>query len=117
MFYEMPLKLSFMKCCERKISHCILAFRNSAKFTRKHLRQRPATLLKKSLWHRCFPVTFAKFLRTPFLQNTSGRLLLTCYSHKHFFSFLTFHLFVVVFITQNICKFSGFFFLQSNAEA
>ena len=26
--------------------------------------------------HRCFPVNFAKFLRTPFVQNTSGRLLL-----------------------------------------
>ena len=37
---------------------------------------RPATLLKKRLWHSCFPVNFAKFLRTPFLQNTSGRLLL-----------------------------------------
>ena len=30
------------------------------------------TLLEKSLWHRCFPVNFAKFLRTPFLQNSSG---------------------------------------------
>ena len=38
--------------------------------------RRPATLLKKRLWHSCFPVNFAKFLRTPFLQNTSGRLLL-----------------------------------------
>ena len=28
------------------------------------------------LWKRCFPVNFAKFLRTPFSQNTSGRLLL-----------------------------------------
>ena len=28
------------------------------------------------IWHGCFPVNFAKFLRTPFLQNTSGRLLL-----------------------------------------
>ena len=28
------------------------------------------------LQHRCFPGNFAKFLRTPFLQNTSGRLLL-----------------------------------------
>ena len=35
-----------------------------------------ATLLKKRLWHRCFPVNFAKFLRAPFLQYTSGRLLL-----------------------------------------
>ena len=38
---------------------------------------RPATLLQKRLWHKCFPVNFAKFLRTPFLQNTSGWLLLT----------------------------------------
>ena len=30
----------------------------------------------KRLWHRCFPVNFVKFVRTPFLQNTSGRLLL-----------------------------------------
>ena len=27
---------------------------------------RPATLLKKRLWHRCFLVNFVKFLRTPF---------------------------------------------------
>ena len=33
---------------------------------------RLATLLKKRLWHRSFPVNFAKFLRTTFLQNTSG---------------------------------------------
>ena len=32
--------------------------------------------IKKRLWHRCFPVNFATFLRSPFLQNTSGRLLL-----------------------------------------
>ena len=36
---------------------------------------RPATLFKKGLWHRGFPVNFVKFLRTPFLQNTSGELL------------------------------------------
>ena len=41
-----------------------------------YLYMRPATLLKKRLWRRCFPVNFVKFLRTPFLQNTSGRLLL-----------------------------------------
>ena len=28
------------------------------------------------LWHKCFPVNFANFLRTSLLQNTSGRLLL-----------------------------------------
>ena len=31
---------------------------------------RPATLLKKRLWHRCFPVNFATFLRTPVLYRT-----------------------------------------------
>ena len=37
---------------------------------------RPATLLKKRLWHRCLPVNFAKFLRISFLQNNFGGLLL-----------------------------------------
>ena len=37
----------------------------------------PATLLKKRLWHRCFPVNFKKFLRTAFFiehfwTTTSG---------------------------------------------
>ena len=50
--------------------------RNFAKFTGKPLRQslflnkvagmRPATLFKKRLRHKCFPVNFPKFLRTPF---------------------------------------------------
>ena len=31
--------------------------------------------IEKGLWHRCFPVNFAKFLGILFLQNTSGRLL------------------------------------------
>ena len=29
----------------------------------------PAILLKKRLWHRCFPMNFAKFLRTPFITE------------------------------------------------
>ena len=37
---------------------------------------RAETLLKKRLKNRYFPVNFVKFLRTPFLQNTSARLLL-----------------------------------------
>ena len=32
---------------------------------------RAVTLLKKRLQHRCFQANFMKFLRTPFLQNTS----------------------------------------------
>ena len=52
--------------------------RNFAKFTGKHLCQslRPATLLKKRLWHRCFPANFAKFLRTPFFTEHLCWLLL-----------------------------------------
>ena len=62
------------------------ALKNFTKFPGKHLCQSlffnkvaglsPATLLKKRLWHKCFPVNFVKFLTTPFLQNTSKRLLL-----------------------------------------
>ena len=36
----------------------------------------PATLLKKRLRHRCFPVNFAKFSRTPFLKEHLRWLLL-----------------------------------------
>ena len=38
---------------------------NFAEFTGKHLCQ--SSLLKKRLWHRCFPVNLSKFLRAPFL--------------------------------------------------
>ena len=54
---------------------------NFAKFTRKHLCQSlffdkvaglgPATLSKKRLWPRCFPVNFSKVLRTPFYRTPS----------------------------------------------
>ena len=36
---------------------------------------RPATLLKKRLWHRCFPVNFAKFSRRPFYTERLRWLL------------------------------------------
>ena len=41
------------------------------------LQTQAVALLNKRLWHRLFRVNFAKFLRTPFLQNASRRLLLT----------------------------------------
>ena len=37
---------------------------------------RPATLLKRRLWYRCFPVNFVKFLRTPFFREHLWWLLL-----------------------------------------
>ena len=68
-----------------------VVLRNLAKFTGKHMCQGlffgkvtglwPATLLKKRLWHRCFPVNFVKFLQTPFLTE-----------HLWWLHFLTEHL-------------------------
>ena len=43
---------------------------------------RPATLVKKRLWHRYFPVNFTKFLRTPFLTKHFRWRLLTCFTHN-----------------------------------
>ena len=68
--------------------------RNFAKVTGKQLCQslcfnriaglRPATLSKKRLWNRFFPVNLAKFLRTPFLKELLRLQLLTPF-RKDFF--------------------------------
>ena len=39
----------------------ILSLQGFVEFNRSYLPSRPATLLKKRLWHRCFPVNFVKF--------------------------------------------------------
>ena len=72
---------SHQRCSIRKD-----VLKNFKKFTGKLLCQslfynkvaglRPAALLKKRLWHKCFPVNFGKYLRVSFLQDTFGRLLL-----------------------------------------
>ena len=59
---------------QKQPSEVSYATKSFLKLTGKHLCQSP-TLLKKRFWHGCFPVNFKKFLRAPFLQNTSGRLL------------------------------------------
>ena len=100
MLYNKTTNVMKARSSHRRCSVKKDVLRNFAKFTGKHQYQslffykvaglhlcqglsfnkvaglRPATLLKKRLWHRCFPVNFAKFLRISFLQNTSGRLLL-----------------------------------------
>ena len=58
-----------------------IVLRNFGKFTGKHLCKslffnKVAGWLKKGLWHRCFPVNFAKFLRTPFRTEHHWWLLL-----------------------------------------
>ena len=69
--------------------------RNVAKLTGKQLCQslyfnkvaglRPATLLKQRLWHLCFPVNFAKLLRTPFLTEHLRWLRLNVYDISKIF--------------------------------
>ena len=63
-----------------------VVLQNFVKFIGKYLCQslfcdkvaglRPATFLKKRLWNRCFPVNFAKILRTLFLIEQLQWLLL-----------------------------------------
>ena len=74
---------SHRRCSARKNVH-----RNFSKFKGKHLCQSLFfnKLYWKRIWHRCFPVNFAKFIRTIFLQNISGRRLLNwIVSHQKIF--------------------------------
>ena len=61
--------------------------RNCTKFTEKHLYQSlmPAILFKKRHWHRCFPVNFVKFLKTPFYIEHLWWLLLESEALKYVF--------------------------------
>ena len=85
--------------------------RNFAEFTGKHLCQslffnkvsslRSGTLIKKRVWHWCFPVKFAKILRTLLWQNTSGRLLLHMDSKGIFWQFPNQYISATL---QNTCR-------------
>ena len=83
------LKFCVTFSSEADVQRCSVkkgVLRNFTKFTGKHLCQspffnkvadlRPEILLEKRLWHRCFSVNFAKFLRTSFLIEHLRRLLL-----------------------------------------
>ena len=64
--------LFFNKVTGRKV-----VLRNFAIFTGKHLCQSLVFNKVAGLWHLYFPMNFAKFLRTHFLQNTSGDCFFT----------------------------------------
>ena len=91
--------------------------RNFTKFTGKHLCKslffnkvaglRPAILLKKRLWHRRFPVNFAKFLGTSFLQNTSGRLLLTISFFPSKWKYVRWKYFRFFLLRMSFCRTEG----------
>ena len=75
LFTEQPLEVF----CKKGV------LKNFTKFTGKHLFQSlffnklagvACNFIKKRLWHRCFFVSFEKFLRTPILYNSSASLFL-----------------------------------------
>ena len=51
--------------------------RNFTKFTSKQRQWRPANLLKKEIYSKCFTENFVKFFVTAILENVRGWLLLT----------------------------------------
>ena len=98
----------------------IVVLKDFAKFTGKHLcwsffvKRRACNSIKKSLRacsfiknrfeHQCFPMNFMKFLKTPLLYNTSGRLLVILVMRDSLNVFLAFstsppHLFLNMFVT------------------
>ena len=101
---EIPYRSSHRRCSVKK---GVLG--NFAKFTKKHLCQslffdkvvglKSAILLKKRLWPRCFPVDFAKFLRTPFYRTLLGDcfcFFTQCYLHSLIYTYL--HLLVPTYV-------------------
>ena len=72
--YYLIIRSSHRMCSVKKVFLEIL--QNSQENTYARVSFLTPTLFQKRLWHRCFLVNFSKFLRTPFLQNTSRRLLL-----------------------------------------
>ena len=73
---------------------------------------RPATLLKKRLWHRCSPVNFVKFLRTPSLKNNSGGCFYISVSLKRVYTSLDYeHVFCenIKYSQKNTCHGVPFF--------
>ena len=88
------LEAVFRRCSIKVFLETLQKFRGrhlcQSLFFNKIASLRPATLLKKRLWHRCFPVNFAKFLRTPFLTEHLRCLLLNITRNGLVNSFIVF---------------------------
>ena len=76
------VKCSRRRCSVKKTSLEIL--QNSQEITCARV-----FFLKKRLWHRCFPLNFAKFLRTHFLTEHLRWLLQAFRSESTLYSFST----------------------------
>ena len=76
---------------KKQSSGGILCKRRPEKFRKIHRKilVLESLFLKKSLWHRYFPVNFARFLRKPFLTEHLRWLLLAFQSESTLYSFRT----------------------------
>ena len=65
----------------------------------------------------CFPVNFVKFLRTPFLQNTSGGcFFIIKFNHQKFLTFFVTSAKTVSFMFDIIIKGNAQFILLRNPQ-
>ena len=86
-FQKYKLCRSSLRMCY--VKKCVL--KSFANFTGKHMhcslfliRLKTCNFIKRRLQHRCFPVKFAKILRTPILENICERLLLIAEMFRKF---------------------------------
>ena len=98
-FEKIDLKIIFLHTAEALAGRCSVKkvfleiWQNSQKSTCGRVSfsiklQACNFLEKKKLWHRCFPVNFAKFLRMPFVIEHLRWLFLTLEFLKIVFSFM-----------------------------
>ena len=118
--FSFIFRSSQQRCSMRKD-----VLRNFAKFTGEHLCQRlflnkvaglrPAILIKKRLWHRCFPVNFAKFLKTTSFDRTPS---VTTSDYKRVSSMMEYIEFHTYFITYfvTMLSFWRFFYVFMGKE-
>ena len=75
---------------------------------------KPCNFIKKRLWYRCFPVNFAKFLKTPILMNIFERIIVGYEAMKQYvhinilmmISFLRDHVLFNVVVVMKACSFT-----------
>ena len=60
-----------------------MVFLKISQISQENSRPKARNFIKKRIQHRCFPVEFTKFLRTPILKNVIERLLLNSARHSN----------------------------------
>ena len=84
--WVLRLEAVVWKCSVEKVFLKFSQYSQENTCTRVSFLMGLATLLKKRLWHRCFTVNFAKFVRTPFFAEHL-RWLFCTFSRRLFLTF------------------------------